>query len=285
MSYTQNKATLKRLFQQARSANWLIRAYGRAIVRSLTKRQRGGAVRLEALLLSLIFFHFFPFLVITSFMSWEGFFSYDMFTEGISGVTAFYWWAQVFLIVGSAHIAGSVYFIVESKFKNGSWLPVRSFLFWISLGVNVLFLWLILTPDKIVGGQFTRDHMVWCCLIAAWVMIHVAILFHASAKAALVSLAIGSVVLTTLAMIQPGALALPYSLSLQYFGNGGGVPTTVKLAKHDVTVQGKLMLASPNHIYLYHDGQQSMVVIARRDVEQLFIKNLAGFGHGKAKEP
>jgi hypothetical protein len=285
MSYNQNKATLKRLFLQARSANWLLRAYGRAIVRSLTKRQRGGAARLRALLLSLIFFHFFPFLVTTSYMSWEGFFSYDMFTEGVSGVTAFYWWAEIFLIIGSAYIAGSLYFIVESKVKNGSWLPIRSFLFWIALVVNVLFLWLILTPDKIFEGQFTREHMVCFCLIAAWVMIHVAILFHASAKAALVSLAIGAAGLTTLAMIHPGTLAFPYSLSLQYFGNGGGVPATVKLAKRDVIVQGKLMLASPNHIYLYPDGQKSLVVIARRDVEQLSVKNLAGFGHGKVKEP
>jgi len=96
MSYIKNKAKLKSIFLQVRSANWTLRAYGRAIERSFTKRQKGGFARFGAILLSLLFFHFFPFVVVSSYMSWEGFFSYDMFRDGVSGVTAFYWWTEFF---------------------------------------------------------------------------------------------------------------------------------------------------------------------------------------------
>lgn len=280
MSFCEKKEILRGLTNRVRSANWLARAYGRAIFRSLTQRQRRGATRLAAIALSLLFFHFFPILVVASYMSWEGFFSYDMFREGLSGVAAFYWWAEAFLIVGSWYIAGSLYFVVESRLKHASWRP-RSWFFWGLMPFNVILVSIFLWPDWNGRDGFTREHIFALVLVAAWIVIHIAIVFHAPGKPALTSLAIGVVGLTSLAMLHPGALALPYSWSLQFFGNGGGLQSSLRLAKDGAIIQGRLVLASPEHIYIYPDNKRTLLVIRRGEIEQLSIANLSGFGHPK----
>lgn len=282
MSYSTAKSTLSKIRDQAQSANWLVRAYLRAGIRSLTARQRGGATRLLAVLLSLVFFHYFPILVLASYMSWEGFFSYDMFKSGLSGVAAFYWWTEAILIVGSAYVSGSLYFLVESKIKTGKWLPVRSVIFWLLLLVNLMMLWIMFFANWEMRDGFKKEHLMYTWLICSWIVFHVAIVINGQGKAALRSLLLGVGMLTTISFLQPGALAFPYSLSLQYFGNGGGIAVTIKITKSAENIQGRLVLNSPDHIYLYKDGVSMISVISHKDIEIIKIANLSGFGHGKA---
>lgn len=284
MSYSKIKYLIRRADQQARSANGIFRAYYRAAHRSITPRQRIGSSRIIAILLSLTFFHFFPILVLTSYMSWSGFFSYDMFSDGISGATAFYWWMEAILIVATFYLTGSLYFITESKLKKGKFLPLKSIYFWISLVVNFLMCFLIFFSnwEKRYDG-FEKEQLCYTLLICAWISFHIAIVVNGSGKLAMRSLLGGILLLTTISFIQPGALAFPYSLSLQYFGNGGGILVSVKLPKADQSIHGRLVLQSPEHVYFYEDGHTSISVIANKDIELISIENLSGFGHGKQK--
>lgn len=285
MSYNQNKIKFKKIIAQANSANWLLRAYGRAISRTLTQRQRGGIARLGVISLTLVFFHFFPSIAIASYMSWEGFFSYDMFKEGASGITAFYWWAELFIIITAIYFVGFLYFIVEAKSKKNVWLPNPIWPFSIMVLINVIvFISLLLKSPEKFGEGFTRCHLFGIYLIASWAAIHVGIVLNSSAKAALCSLGLGVLILIPTAMLNPGTLALPYSLSLQFFGNGGGLPVSIKLAKPDATIEGKLVLASPEYIYLYPRGKKSLLVISRREVDYFSVNNLSGFGHKTSTE-
>ena len=284
MSYSEIKNSIKSINSQARSANWLARAYSHAAIRSLTARQKGGTIRIVAIVLSLLFFHYFPMLVLASYMSWEGFFSYDMFEDGLSGATAFYWWAEAMLIVGSAYVAGSLYFIIESKIESQKWFPYKSGIFWSVLVVNILMLFLMFGSNWKNQDGFTKEHLFYTWIICVWIAVHVAIVLNGRGKAALRSLLLGVVLLASISVFQPGALAFPYSLSLQYFGNGGGLLATVKLSEIKDLIHGRLVINSPEHVYLYQDGKNSISIIARKDIELITINNLSGFGHGKSKK-
>ena len=282
MSYTYNKATLLAARNKIKSANWLLRASGREVSRSLTSRQRNGFSRLVATVLSLIFFHLFPYLMIAAYMSWEGFFSYDMFAEGVSGLTAFYWWAEIFVVIASVYMLGALHFPVAYVLGKLRKAPHRSGEFWFVGSFNVLIILGLVFSGFGPPKGFSLNHIAWLYGVAAWIVIHLTILAYGTGRSALASLVFGSVGLCTLAAVHPGTLALPYTMSLQYFGNGGGLKARAVLNKDGSVLEGSLVLATPQHLYLYPTGTTSLTAIPRRDVSLLTVANLTGFGHTKA---
>lgn len=241
--------------------------------------QKSRIARLFAVALSLLFFHFFPYLVFTSYMSWEGFFSYDMFKDGVSGIIAYYWWAEVILIVGSFYIAGSIYFVVENKNKPGGRSLFRQPLFWAFLFVALAILIAILLSHWERHDGFNKGHIIALCIVAVWIVFHISLLLHSDGKPILLSLIFGATSLSFLAVINPGVLAFPYHLALQFFGNGGGIAASVHLAKGNKVVEGSLVLASPENVYMNMGENNQIVIISRRDIAELYISHLSGFGH------
>jgi hypothetical protein len=279
MQNLNSKFTLRKIYHQARATHSLVRVYFRAAKRSLTIKQKDSLARISATLLSLLFFNYFPYIVLASYMSWSGFFSYDMFTEGVSGAKAFYWWTEGILIIGALYMAGSLYFIIESKVKNGSYWPKSSAEFWLLLMVNILMLGTIFCSPWTQVDGFKKIYFLGTLLICIWIIFHIAIVVNCSGKAAFKSLFYGAVGLITISFLVPGALAMPYSRALQYFGNGGKIHATVWLKNNHATIHGKLVIQSPKHIYIYPDGSNSITVIAQNDIEKISTDNLSGFGH------
>lgn len=232
--------------------------------------------RVSATLLSLVFFHYFPALVATSYMSWNGFFSYDLFATGTSGVSAFYWWSEIILLTAALYLTGSLYFIATRLIKKS--LNAAE---WCSLGIliliNIISAGGIFYPDWPLYSTFPRSAVVGIYIIAGWAMIHVGVLVNGKGIHALISIGFGAILLCTVAILSPGSLALPYSLSLQYFGNGGEV--NISLTASNTEIKGKLLLASPENFYIQKGNK--LVIVGRDAVTGTTIENLGGFGHRK----
>lgn len=231
--------------------------------------------KIAATTLSLLFFHFFPALAATAYMSWHGFYSYDLLSSGGGGVTTFYWWAEAILLVASYYLTGSIYFLTRRILNKESFGKQEWVLLSLSFAINILFLALIFFPDwKRVDG-FNKYTLIGTYVIVAWAMVHIGVLFHSKGKQALISIAIGIFILTSISVLSPGALAFPYSLALQYFGVGGGIWAKIKLADREVT--GRLIISSPENYYLQIGS--ALTTIKREDVESIETKNMSGFGH------
>jgi len=194
-----------------------------------------------------------------------------MFKDGASGVLAFYWWAEVMLIIGAAYFAGSIYFITENKIKARELIPWKSGWFWFFFLLNVFMIWAILEIEWNPGDRLEKSDLIYTWAISAWIVSHIAIVVHASGKAALHSLGVGVFLLTSCAFLLPGAFVLPYSLSLQKFGAGGNIPATIQLAKGGEPVYARLILKSPENIYIQKEGNDSISAIALKDVALITI--------------
>jgi hypothetical protein len=236
---------------------------------------RNTLYRISATALSLLFFHFFPALAATAYMSWHGFYSYDFFAHGSSGISTFYWWSEILVIVAAIYLAGFFFFLgkffIDRKKFNTSDLIVGG----ISLIVNAVFgLTIFLSSWKRVD-EFNKWVLVGTYVIAIWAMIHISILFFAKGKPALISILFGIFILMSISVASPGSLAFPYSLTLQYFGNGGEILAQIKTAHG--AANGRLILATPENYYIQKGNE--LILVKRSDVLFAEIKNMSGFGH------
>lgn len=240
-------------------------------------RSESKIYRLAAIALSFVFFATFPALVLCSYMSWQGFFSFDMFRDGASGTHAFYWWTEIAVVWASMWIAGSLAMFTrvltgtERLSRRDAALGVI-----LNAAVTGSGIWFIRTY-KVGNPENIELLLFW--LTSAWISVHVAMLTNGSGRQILRSLLVGIFGLTTISVAFPGTYAIPYSLVLQLFGNGGGLPVSAKLLRSSTEIQGSLLLASPDHIYVYSDQQRNLIIVRRSEIESLRIKNRLGFGH------
>jgi hypothetical protein len=231
--------------------------------------------RIFATLLSILFFYFFPTIAATSYMTWHGFYSYDLFNTGATGISAFYWWAEIITLVSAIYFTGVFYFIGKYSHSKEKINQQDKILFFLILAINIflgIFLF-ILTKNR--SDEFSIINLIGTYIISIWSMIHVSIIIHSRGKHAFYSILTGIFILSTTAIISPGSLAMPYSLSLQYFGNGGRVPISLKVSDHPV--EGELILASPENYYI--QIKNKLTIIKRDDSSEVYINNLFGFGH------
>lgn len=249
--------------------------------------EKGGnkLARIVAVLLSLVFFHFFPFLVVTSYMSWEGFFSYDMFKDGASGITAFYWWTEVVMLVAAIYFCGFFGYLLHLRLRQrAKWSLMKNDERWILpmlAIVNIVFIYLIASRDlssQTIQG-FEKWHLLLTGGVAFWMAIHLAVLVSGSGRNALYSLLAGILLLVGFSVIAPPMLAFPYSLTLQFFGNGGGLPVTYRTEAMPQSATGRLVLASPDHLYVSQTPRRGMSIVNRSDLVEFEVQNLSGFGH------
>lgn len=253
--------------------------------------------RLLAIVLSLTFFYYFPFLVFVSYMGYKGFFSYDLLVSGRIGIDIFYAVGEFVVIILSLAVFGvivqMVRFIVyrypnlkppyasNLKITNGDKLAV---VFW---GIiNALMITLIVLG---VHGKYGKPEfsdlifsVIYLAMIAIWVNVHLGVVIYMNAKKVLGSLSLGALLLVYIAVVYPSPLVRCMDLSLQYFGVGGGLPASMQM-KEDGKVEnlaGKLIFLSPDNVYVLLPGSDGHIIIVRRDdILKLDIQNFSGFGH------
>jgi hypothetical protein len=256
-----------------------------AVVEGVAEKAGDKLARIVALLLSLAFFHAFPFLVVTSYMSWEGFFSYDMFKEGASGIKAFYWWTEIVMIVGAIYFCGFFGYLLHLWLaRRLKWSRIAGgerFALIVLALVNLLFFFLIWSRDlsnQTLQG-FSKADLLLTGLIALWIAIHLGVLASDRGRAALYSLLVGILLLVGVSVVWPAALAFPYTLTLQFFGTGGGLPVTYRTEAMPKSATGRLVLASPDHLYVSQTTRRGMSIVNRSDLVEFEVQNLSGFGH------
>jgi hypothetical protein len=253
--------------------------------------------RLLAIVLSLTFFYYFPFLVFVSYMGFKGFFSYDLLASGRVGIDIFYAVGEFVVIILSVAVLGviiqAVRFIVyrypnlqppyagRLKITGGDKFSVA---FW---GIiNALLIALIVLA---VYGRYGKPEfsdlvfsVIYLAMIAIWVNVHLGVVIYMNAKKVLGSLSVGVLLLVYIAVVYPSPLVRCMDLSLQYFGVGGGLPASMQM-KGDGKVEnlaGKLIFLSPENVYFLPPGVDGHILIVRRDdILKLDIQNFSGFGH------
>lgn len=253
--------------------------------------------RLLAIVLSLTFFYYFPFLVFVSYMGYKGFFSYDLLSSGRVGIDVFYAVGEFVVVILSLAVFGviiqAVRFIVyrypSLKPPYASNLTVTvgdkfAAVFWGVINALMIALIVLGLHGKYGKPEFSdlAFSVFYLAMIAIWVNAHLGVVIYMNARKVLGSLSLGVVLLVYIAVVFPSPLVRCMDLSLQYFGVGGGLPATMQL-KEDSKIEslaGKLIFLSPENVYFLSPGVDGHILIVRRDdVLKLDIQNFSGFGH------
>lgn len=232
------------------------------VASELLRNRREIIYRILSIALSSIFFANIPLILFLIYMGHYGFFSYDFFSEGVFGLKVFFFLTSIFMLVTSLALFWWVIPIIE-KWKKGNF-KLLSF-----IGILIVNLLFAATLFLSSSEKFDLFRIVYVCAISFFVSIHIAFLLHAKPKEQLHSLIalIFIIIFMSLHLREQASSVL--ANGLKAYGVGGGIEISLMpkmLTENEII--GKLILLSPNNIYIKLDstGNISTIDRARFDV-------------------
>ncbi len=204
------------------------------------------------------------FLLFLIYMSYNNFFSYDFFTEGIFGMKLFFLMTIVFVFTFSLFLSSGIISMICIKEKKCEWKD-NTFVFII----NVL-LYLI-----IISGAYENiipwSSAIYIILISIIINIHLSMLIFYNAEIQLFSFGIFIIFtffLTTQFSAETSRLV---SIGLKTFGSGGEIETIIT-TNNGVSIKGKLLLITPQNIYLKPVDKNGTIIYPIKNLSNIYIK-------------
>lgn len=290
MEFNQKRIAVRIARTQVGASSFLSHLLLRSAFRTTTDTQKAKLKRLGMIILSLTFFHYLPYLVVCSYMAWEGFFSYDIFANG-SGINAFYGWGEIVVLTTTFIFFGFIpLWIYYSENKVRIWSSLKTqydtcVIAVCVLGMNAMALYSIAVQiDKMPSDQL-RD-LIALVVVSAIAANHLGRTFFSSAHAAFRSLLMLIGTIAICATLLPGAFGIPYTLALELFGAGGRIPVSIVMKDKAVVVSGELVLAAPENLYVSHRCSTGTIgcteqiqQIGRDRIDSFTVSHRKIFGH------
>jgi hypothetical protein len=201
-------------------------------------------------------------LIFVSYMGYEGFFSYDFFSEGIFGLSVFFLISELILAFASILI--------------GEKIPWQG---WIFLAFNLLcltFLAIFLSENTLSQDKF--GVLLSGLSVCYFICLHLSHVLYGTFKTKIYTLAAVVVCVVFFSSIPQYGFSQIVSIGLRIFGSGGNIPVSVsyKDRASSNTTCGKLLLLAPNYVYL-RDTNGSLRKIASDQVEIEIFKDVTKF--------
>lgn len=263
-----------------------------------------AALRLFAILCSLLFFYFFPKLVFITYMGYKGFFSYDFFATGQLGIESFYTMSELLLILASFYVSGVAYKLAKRRAsRHPEWLPPYADPVTFTstdrgaLVATLLLNVVVLAIAVFVAAETSKTGANWASfdldrflsrilnlsvifLISSWIMRHLGEVRFMRASRVMTSLVVGALVLVFVCIEMPGTVARLLDPSLQYFGVGGGLPVSIVFfdGVKRCEVDDRLTLLTPTQVFV-GDAPLRVRVLDRSKIVELDIQNTSSLHH------
>jgi|GEM_PF-976791 len=208
--------------------------------------------------LNFILMLFFPTFIFIIYMGHYHIFSYDFFSFGSFGLKVFFYIAVGFIAYFTLLFVLPFYFIREIR-KN--WKKLYGWFMLILLVVlNIIFIFIFMESGLtllLIGLLLPGLTMVVLTVYA---------LKAPSIKKYLGALMIGAFILIILPMIGPQITVKIVGLSLKLYGVGGELPIKICSLSKELSYDGKLILLSPNAIFMKDVNDDTLIMDRRSDV-------------------
>lgn len=228
------------------------------MIAQLLKHRKNEMYRAAMVGLSSIFFANIPLLLFLVYMAHHGFFSYDFFSDGVFGLKVFFFLTSIFVVVTSLAIFAWIVPLIE-RWKTGIF-SIWTFLGFAIFNVFVCFV-VLLAMDDI---DWLR--VVFVTVIGFFITCHIAFLIYAEPADQWRSLVSVIFVVTMMSLRGGEQASSVLSSALKVYGVGGGVEVLLESTRSDVKpLTGKLILLSPDYIYIKRSGSDEVSTIHRSE--------------------
>lgn len=222
--------------------------------------------RVLSFILSSTFLSLLPVTLFIVHMHHYEYFSYDFFDKGLFGLKAFFAIMVFAIVIFSLFFFGFLLplgkrYIAKSKTDFWDYLAVVT---WSVIAWGALFLrWYH-------NGINSPIDVFYLLSVSFLVMCHIVALFYAKPPFQFLSLVLVSMLFTVLTFTLRESVAIGVNSALTNFGIGGFKCVTVSDSAGSYKIDGRLILASPDYIYVRKDGDKNSVTYIRVDSNTIY---------------
>jgi hypothetical protein len=207
--------------------------------------------RILSYFISSLFFALLPITLFVIHMYDNAYFSYDFFDKGLFGLKSVFGLMMVFILIVSFFFFSFIIPVIRKKVggkenKLSEWAP------WAALSLaSWMFSVVIFIQVDIENGK----DFVYLLLICSMVMMHISLLIYAKPKFQFISLAIVVVFFAYTTLLFKDSVVRGVNSALISFGLGGTQCVSITDRHNSYRIDGRLLLASPDYIYVqkYND--------------------------------
>ena len=234
-------------------------------------------VRIILPIISMIVFPYIIILLFVTYMSHNNFFSYDFFTDGIFGMKLYFLTSMLFLLFLAFLVSSSIIGYIGRKKYTENALENKPFLKFIAydkafnrLIMIINFILICFFLALIIAKINFIPWVLFILFFSSLICFHIGILlFHEIRKQ------IGSLALVIFVTFV-GCLGLPdqisnfLSVGLRAFGSGGNIDISITIMGKEEPIYGKLLMISPNYVYIIPTGKKGVSMFPMSSIEQLY---------------
>lgn len=208
------------------------------------------ALRTVVYLITLSWISFYPLYLLTIYMHVEGFFSYDIFVNGIFGVNAFFVFLFVMLVLAGLYCWGFIPALKATQYYAvNRWLKsLVLIVFVLASGLIHYFL--------VIGGMEAKNYLVLFWVSGAGLLVSLSITSYLDKPfSKVINNWLGPMLFiaisATVPLLSKEAVSEAVKVGLRGFGVGGDINVSVKHIFTDKElISGKLLLLTPNYVYI-----------------------------------
>lgn len=194
----------------------------------------------------------------------EGFFSYDIFVAGLFSVKSFLFLVFIFISISALYMWGFLLVFKRAIWtrKTETWLTAFVF-----LGASILFHWAAFTSDLILEQP---KRLLWFSILGFTLAVAVSPYLGNPLKSLVSNWfapLFGIIASATLPLLFIGTTSEIVKTGLQNFRIGGGIQVAIhKIDNNELIKTGRLLLLTPDHIYLRGAGQGYASIARYNDI-------------------
>ncbi len=221
-----------------------------------------------AFLISSVLFPTIPIIWFIVFMKEKMIFSYDFFTNGMFGLSIFFFISLILLLLFGFLLVGSVVFLVIIIYKikeDSSINYLYLYLFFFMFIFNILGNYTIKLPE----GFF-----VYIFIFNLFLFLHIGVLSIGKGFDKFITLIIFIIVFSISTNYYQTIISSFIEYGLLQFRMGGNIKTKIiDMKNHENTLEGNLTLLTPNKVFLHRD---KTITIFNRDniIIEIMDKNI-----------
>ncbi len=219
------------------------------------------ALRLIMAIITAIWIGFLPIYLFIIFMLHNHFFSYDFFVEGFFGLMVFVFWAAILLLSISFWLYGFLITgkmgIVRQKRKGRNDYRVPTYMsFIVSVVMHIVLFY--------ISSINNKPHIFFLIIIisALFCCLFLSLVGHGFKH--IIQNWVTPLLFVTCTALLPfiyqNATSEVVSFGLRGFNMGGGLNVTIEKLGENVKVKGKLLLLSPNKVYLKNKENRLLIM-------------------------
>lgn len=205
---------------------------------------------------SSVYFSNIPIIIFLVYMHKNGFFSYDFYEKGLFGMKAFFGFLVLMILITAFALYAFVLPLMKWKIKKK--LDIGAL-----VGASILsgIMWVFFGLVAYLSEWLDWQRLFYIGAVCLLVIIHIGSLLYAAPKFQFVSLSVVILLSLSLTINLRDAAASLVGTALKGFGSGGHACVAVTDTEDSYHLNGTLVLAAPDYIYVQQAGKASITAV------------------------